>query len=299
VAALGEPARPAKEVDGAPVAHAEDPEGFAGHGAQCYCQTQGVYADRIVFVGGLHRSGTSLLAHALARHPAVSGFRDTGAPEDEGQHLQSVYPIAKVHGGPGKFGFDPASHLTEDSPLVTAENRARMLEEWSRHWDLDREVLLEKSPPNLLKTRFLQALFPGARFVMIVRHPIPVALATARWRETRGLHRLIRHWLVCHERFAADRPKLARVHVVRYENLVRDPAATLADVLGFLGLEGKPPPVEVDPGPNVRYLERWEELKRELLMRVYLGLTELRYERRVRRFAYSLRSPYEAPRRSS
>ena len=45
-----------------------------------------------VFVGGLHRSGTSLLARSLEAHPSVSGFRDTGVPEDEGQHLQSVYP---------------------------------------------------------------------------------------------------------------------------------------------------------------------------------------------------------------
>jgi Sulfotransferase family len=229
----------------------------------------------------------------------VSAFRETGAPEDEGQHLQSVYPIAKVHGGPGRFGFDPASHLTEDSPLVTAENRARILEEWSPHWDLERPVLLEKSPPNLLKTRFLQALFPESRFVIIMRHPIPVALATARWRETRGLHRLVRHWLVCHERFAADRPRLAQVHVVRYEDLVRDPADTLAGVFGFLGLDGSPRPVDVDSGPNRRYLERWEELKNEPFMRLYLGLTELRYERRARRFGYSLRPPYEAPRRSS
>lgn len=248
---------------------------------------------RLVFVGGLHRSGTSLLARALARHPAVSGFEGTGAPEDEGQHLQSVYPIAKVHGGPGKFGFAAASHLTETSPLATAENGARILEEWSGHWDLDKPVLLEKSPPNLLKTRFLQALFPGASFVLILRHPIPVALATARWRETRRLHRLIEHWLVAHELFAADRERLERVLVLRYEDLVRDPAAALGGVLRFLELEGTAPAVDVDPGPNRRYFERWEELKGEPAMRVYLGLTALRYERRVRRFGYSLRAPYE------
>ncbi len=39
---------------------------------------------RYVFVCGLHRSGTSLLARALAEHPAASGFQNTGAIEDEG-----------------------------------------------------------------------------------------------------------------------------------------------------------------------------------------------------------------------
>ena len=46
----------------------------------------------LVFVGGLHRSGTSLVHRCLALHPAVSGFSGTGVPEDEGQHLQTVYP---------------------------------------------------------------------------------------------------------------------------------------------------------------------------------------------------------------
>ena len=65
-----------------------------------------------------------------AEHPDASGFRDTGVPEDEGQHLQSVYRPARAHGGPGRFGFDPGAHLTEDSPLVTDENRARLAADW-------------------------------------------------------------------------------------------------------------------------------------------------------------------------
>jgi len=47
-----------------------------------------------VFIAGLHRSGTSVLARCLREHPQISGFRNTGVPEDEGQHLQDVYPAA-------------------------------------------------------------------------------------------------------------------------------------------------------------------------------------------------------------
>jgi hypothetical protein len=244
-----------------------------------------------VFLAGLHRSGTTLLARLLAAHPQISGFSGTGAPADEGQHLQSVYPSDHEHGRPGRFGFSPEMHLTETSPLVSEENARKLFEEWSPHWDLSRRVLLEKSPPNLLKTRFLQALYPDSSFVVIVRHPIPVSIPTAKWRGTRRYDRMFEHWLRCHALFEADREHLERVHVLQYEQLVRDPAEVLCGVFEFLELEPIPPSEPVDPGANAKYFGRWQELKKDWRMRAYLDLVSLRYERGVRRYGYSLLFP--------
>ena len=80
-----------------------------------------------VFIGGLHRSGTSILHRLLCEHPDTSGFEDTGVPEDEGQHLQSVFEPAYIHGGPGEFAFHAEAHLTEKSSLVSAAHSARNL----------------------------------------------------------------------------------------------------------------------------------------------------------------------------
>jgi Sulfotransferase family len=250
-----------------------------------------VEGHQLVFLAGLHRSGTTLLARLLAAHPELSGFSETGVPADEGQHLQTVYPAAATYGGPGRFGLAPESHLTETSPLATKENARAIFEQWSPHWDLSRPFLLEKSPPNLLKTRFLQELFPGSAFVVVLRHPIPVSLATARWRQTRRYHRLLGHWLRCHALFEADRERLERVHVLQYEQLVRDPAAVLREIFAFLELEPIAPSEPVQAGANERYFEQWRDLKRDPRMRAYLDLASLRYERRVRRYGYSLLSP--------
>jgi len=270
------------------------PNRAAGHAAQGHREA-GISATddrRFVFVAGLHRSGTTLLARLLAAHPEVSGFSDTDAPADEGQHLQSVYPSDHEYGRPGRFGFAPEMHLTESSPLVSEQSAARLFEEWAPHWDLSRQLLLEKSPPNLLKTRFLQALYPNSSFVVVIRHPIPVSIPTAKWRGTRRYDRLFEHWLHCHALFDEDRKHLERVHVLQYEQLVHDPEGVLRRVFEFLELTPISPSEPVDAGANEKYFSRWQELKRsDLGMRAYLDLVSLWYEPRVRRYGYSLLSP--------
>jgi len=264
---------------------------------------------RFVFVGGLHRSGTSLVARSLTEHPSVSGFRDTGVPEDEGVHLQDVY---RGYGGWGRFGFDPRSHFTEHSPLVSDEARARLLAQWGRHWDLRKPVLLEKSPANLLKARFLQALFPRSWFVMVIRHPAVVAAATQRWTrpvlpgavDARPLLRtadraarrvaawltgpsLVRHWIVCHETLAGDLPCVRRIAIVRYEDLVCDPEAELARLHSFIDLELRSTEVAVRSGLNEHHLRRWRGGGWNLVKRLHSATIAARYEARINRFGYS------------
>lgn len=236
----------------------------------------------LVFVGGLHRSGTTVLADLIAAHPDATGFSDTGVPADEGQHLQGVYPTARTYGGPGRFGFSPESHLTEESPLVSEGSAAALLDSWEPWWDMGRRVLVEKSPPNLVRTRFLQALFPEARFVVITRHPAAVSLATRKWSKT-PLSSLLSHWAVCHDTFASDRPHLRHVLAVSYEELIRSPADCLARVHEFLGLASSMPGHSLRPEGNDAYFARWRG------MRVRSRLLAARFESRVARHGYSLR----------
>jgi hypothetical protein len=227
---------------------------------------------QLVFVGGLHRSGTTPLARALAEHPQIAGLVGSGAREDEGQHLQHVYPKAKVYGGSGRFARDPRAHLTEASPLVSATSAAELRAAWDPYWDLTRPLLLEKSPPNLIMGRFLQALFPTSSMIIVVRHPVVVALSTKKWRKllskNPGKHTtltsLVEHWVIAHRIFLADAKQIERLHVVRYENLVADPVAELADIQAFLGLATPIPAQSLTASRSQTYEKWWDDLRSPL-----------------------------------
>lgn len=223
----------------------------------------------VTFICGLHRSGTTQLHATLGTNPQVSGMRDTGAPHDEGQHLQDVYPTARTFGGPGRFAFDPRAHLTETSLLVTDDSARRLFEQWSRHWDLGRRVLTEKSPPNLIRMRFLQALFPQARFVIIVRHPTVITLATRKLATTfwmRRAHRraslalAARHWFTAHRVMLEDLPHVQHAHLLRWEDLRADPAASLADIADFLDIDDRFDLPDLDDANDDRYVRQWAEI---------------------------------------
>jgi Sulfotransferase family len=244
--------------------------------------------ERLVFVCGLHRSGTSLIERCLAAHPDVSGFVGTGMPENEGQHLQTVYPPAHRYGGAGLFAFREDAALTEASPLATAGNRDRLLREWGRHWRPGAAVGVEKSPPNLIRTRFLQALFPDAVFVAVLRHPVAVAGATRKGRRRLLTYRrLVQHWVVAHSILAADAPHVRNLQVVRYERFVADPAAHLDRLFAAVGLApaGVAEPVRKDV--NDAYLRRFAT-RRNPLVALDRVRTTRRFDADVRRFGYSL-----------
>lgn len=241
---------------------------------------------RMIFVAGHHRSGTSLLHEILSEHDEISGLKNTGVPEDEGQHLQSVFLPAKELDGPGKYIFNPNSYMDENHELATDDNSQKIWEEWQRFYESNKTYCIEKSPPNLVRTRFFQKMFPNSVFIVILRHPLAVGYATQKWSKT-SIRSLVEHTLQGYEIFASDMAKLNRTYVLRYEDFVQNPQEVIDNIYSFLGIEKRTITHDVLPTVNDKYYAMWEKNRRSLIKRIAYPITD-ELEKRANRFGYSL-----------
>lgn len=207
---------------------------------------------------------------------------------DEGQHLQDVYAPDHVYGGVGKFGFSPHAHLTESSPLLTCANVSRLRQSWEKFWDAGKTIRIEKTPGNLLMTRFLQAALPNSYFVVIKRHPIAVSLASQKWSRT-SLHNLFEHWLHCHKLFEEDRKHLRNIYELRYEDFVEKPEYFLKQIAEFIGTEFAGSSVGQTVGiHNNKYFARWAQMLETSPFRSYYRSLLVNYEKKFGEHGYSL-----------
>lgn len=212
-----------------------------------------------LFIVGLPRSGTTLLADRLARHPDV-------CQRGELPWLPAV--AEQVIDGKGEY--------RERLQHAATTYAAQLLQD-----DSGARWMIDKQPHNFMHVDLILALFPNARFLYCTRNARDNALSL--WMQSfqagtqdfaydftdigaviQGSRRLMKHWLTRHP---------DAIRVVAYEHLVSNPAGLLRDVTDWLGL----PPYDLlcghaDSGSilstaslwqarqpiNTRSLRRWE-----------------------------------------
>ena len=200
-----------------------------------------------------------MLAALLAQHPDVSGLANTGVYMNEGQFLQTVYSTAPAL-QPGFYALEKDAHLTELGPEEAASAAEGLLTSWSPYWQRpNARLLLEKSPPNMLRSRFLGSVFPNSLQIFVLRDPIVVGLATQKWSYT-SLTACVDHTIKSY-RILFDDLHHVRSNwiVVRYESLAADPGNVASYILNALGLNADALPVtalkRVKPASNEEYLQ--------------------------------------------
>lgn len=207
-----------------------------------------------IFVVGLNKSGTSLLYLLLSNHSALSGV---AAAVTNKSGVATLYLANhglteghKLLGLPARLRPQPNIHLFGAPEFIdehrqvdpaTAEDRISTDAAYRAAMADPNKRLVEKSPPNMVRTRYLQSMFPDATFIAITRDPYANVAANSVKRTKWGsVTDQAAHWAGAHGAFLQDRPHLTRCLAVRYEDLTVDPSKTLSSVCLACGLNYEP-----------------------------------------------------------
>lgn len=180
-----------------------------------------------LFVLGLNNSGTSILAHLLETHPDVRSL------PAEGQALTRAIPTGAELGVRRNWTSRMELFHWTETTEPSAALRARY--DWAYHCEPRPGILLEKSPPNTVRSRWLQRHFVPSRFIGITRDPYAVCEGMRR----RGGFRIdegARHWALGNSTMLDDAERLERFELVTYEEICDDPGTMLSRVETFLEL---------------------------------------------------------------
>ncbi len=188
--------------------------------------------ERMVFIVGMPRSGTSLVEQILASHPDVHACGE----------LPHIGRIAR--GLPSGAGV-PGRALSADAISTELVRKAAR-----EYLDAIRKLaprsalcVTDKNPPNVMHMGLMAAMFPRAKFVVCERHPLDVCVScfmkpfpaldfthdlASLGTFAREKVRILEHW---------KRVVPCAMLEVGYETLVSDQEAGTRQLVEFAGLE--------------------------------------------------------------
>lgn len=161
--------------------------------------------------------GSTLLHGILSSSQAVSPNNTQGTRE--GQGLPGVKEIMFDH----DRRWDETLEFDWDF----------IKKQWSKFWDLNKPILLEKSPPNLIRTEAISKCFKPSFFILVHRDPYAHVESLMR-REKWPAEKAAAFAIKCLKYQRDNMEKLDNTMVLSYEELTNDTAGTLDRLKVFM-----------------------------------------------------------------
>jgi hypothetical protein len=200
-----------------------------------------------VFIGGLERTGTSLLFALLASHPRIAMTRRTNwwtffdgrfGDLERDDNLARIMDAMRRYRRHRKLELDFERLERDFKSGARTSCRLFDLMERQHAERLGRSRWGDKSLHTERYTERVYECFPDARIVHIVRDPRDrYASVLKRWHSQRGgVGSATAAWLASAELGAANAERYpGRYRVVRYEDIVHDPEGEMRKLCEFIG----------------------------------------------------------------
>jgi hypothetical protein len=207
--------------------------------------------DRLLFLIGAPRSGSTLLARMLGSHSQIF------APAEP--HLMPPLAHLGFHERVDEAPYDPVitqqglRHFVGLLPEGEADWLGALRRATDRLYERalvpsGRTWFLDKTPAYALVLDFLAKLYPDARYVVLTRHPMAVwssyvdSFFDGDAEAAYARNPILERYVPAIARFLRERP-VPLVHV-RYEEVVAEPERVLGQLCEFVGLPFEPGMVE-------------------------------------------------------
>jgi hypothetical protein len=156
-------------------------------------------------------SGSTILWKLVATSEAVSSF------PKEGQYLPETVELM------GHRPWKPDTKMPWDQIIPI----------WETYWDMDKPLLIEKSPPNLVRTDEILQHFDPVYFLIMVRNPYALCEGLIR-RNKRSPERAARFAVRQLQWQADNAEKLENAICFTYEDLTEKPQEVAAKIEAFI-----------------------------------------------------------------
>ena len=190
-----------------------------------------------VFLVGFPRSGTTLLDTILRSHSCIEVV-------EEQPTTKVAQTLIQKNGH-----LDIVNQLLP--PAILSEARKAYSKELNKHLNEINSgvVYIDKLPLNLVKTPLINHLYPRAKFILALRHPMDTILSC--WMQNFKLNpamavmvdldRTVDLYCLAMQTFKKSRTEYKlNVHVIKYEDLLENLAGETTALLRFLNLDWEP-----------------------------------------------------------
>lgn len=185
---------------------------------------------QLIFMIGFPRSGTTLLDTILRSHESIEVL------EEKPLVPKLIVSLEK------KIGNN-FNNLTKEHISSLQNEYFENIKSYSIN---NKKIIIDKMPLNIIYTSEILKIFPKAKFIISLRHPIDTVLscymqsfklndAMANFLNledaAKMYHKIMTLWIKCTEKLDID------FHEVKYESLVKDFDKTIKETLKFINVE--------------------------------------------------------------